>query len=924
MTEEGRGHGPGMVGREQELEVLHAFLEPDASVPALVLTGGPGLGKTTLWEATVDRARRRTMRVLVARPSDAEATLSFAGLIDLFDGIGTEELGALPAPQLHALEVALLRAEPRGPAPESRLIAVGLSGALRTLAERHRLLIAIDDVQWLDGPSVAALVFAARRIDGGAVRILLARRPGPSSPLEDALAPRGIERVDVAPLSIGATRRLLHARLGLSLPRQVMRSVFDVTLGNPLFALEVGRKLLDEGVPAAGDEVPLPDAVEELLGTRVAALPQDERRLLLAAALSSDLRVGQLAGLGAGEALDSAVARGVLVVDGGHVRAAHPLLAAAATQRSGEAERRELHGLLATVVDRDELRIRHLALATATPDAALAPVVATAAASAARRGAPQAAVELAEHALRLTPRDDPAREERLLDLGAYLKTAGEKRRLTDLVGPALASLPPGASRVRAYLLLIGGDVAGNDEILRHLERALAESGEDPRLRAPVLAELAANVAAVRLERISMAEAWALQALEAAELDPDAERLALYALAWARSLGGHSIDDLCERFHAASDAAFYVALSPERIAGQRLVWRGSVAEAREVLVRLWRTADERGEPSSFALQRLHVCELELRIGAWDAAERLLDEWGESTDSHLLLWPMYERCRALLAAGRGQVGEAVRWAEDAIARGRATGSRWDELEARRALGTARLLGGELEAAAHALGAVWGHTERHGIDEPGVFPVAPDLVEALVALDDLGAASDVTARVTALAEAQLHPWGRATARRCAATVRLGRGHDDAAVAALDEAADTYATLGLPLDRARTLLALGRAHRRNRKWGAARDALEQAAVAFDELGAPGWAVAARDELARVGARRASATGELTAAERRVAELAAQGLANKEIAQALVVTVSTVEFHLSKTYAKLGIRSRAQLAGRLASGPASEGATRP
>ena len=110
-----------------------------------------------------------------------------------------------------------------------------------------------------------------------------------------------------------------------------------------------------------------------------------------------------------------------------------------------------------------------------------------------------------------------------------------------------------------------------------------------------------------------------------------------------------------------------------------------------------------------------------------------------------------------------------------------------------------------------------------------------------------------------------------------------------------------------------LGRAQRRHRKWGAARATLEDAALAFDELGSSGWAEAARAELERVGARRAPDAGGLTRAERRVAELAAQGLTNKQIAQALVVTVSTVEFHLSRTYAKLGIRSRAQLAGRLA-----------
>ena len=409
MTTAPSNHGLGVVGREPELEALHGFLDVGASAPALVLTGGPGLGKTTLWETTVETARRREMRVLVARPSDAEATLAFASLIDLFDGVETAELAGLPAPQLHALEVALLRAEPGGLPPQAQAIAVGLSNALRTLARRRRLLIAIDDVQWLDGASAAALVFAARRIDSGDVRILLARRPGPASSLEEALAPKGLERVDVAPLSLGATRRLLHARLGLSLPRQRMRSVFDATLGNPLFALEVGRKLADEAMPAGGEDLPLPDAVEDLLGTRVAALPPQERRLCSPPPSPRTCASANSPASAGGNRSTPRSSAGVVVVDGDHVRAAHPLLAAAATQRSRAAERRELHGVLATLVDREELRIRHRALATATPDGALAPTVAAAAASAARRGAPQAAVELAEHALRLTPRDDPPR-----------------------------------------------------------------------------------------------------------------------------------------------------------------------------------------------------------------------------------------------------------------------------------------------------------------------------------------------------------------------------------------------------------------------------------------------------------------------------------------------------------------------------------
>jgi DNA-binding CsgD family transcriptional regulator len=139
------------------------------------------------------------------------------------------------------------------------------------------------------------------------------------------------------------------------------------------------------------------------------------------------------------------------------------------------------------------------------------------------------------------------------------------------------------------------------------------------------------------------------------------------------------------------------------------------------------------------------------------------------------------------------------------------------------------------------------------------------------------------------------------------------DEAAATLAHAAAAYAELGLRFDAARSLLVLGRAQRRFKKWGAARRSLEQAATAFDEIGSPGWAEQARSELARVGARPPRARGELTPTERRVAELAAEGLANKEIARALFVTVHTVEAHLTHAYAKLGVRSRAQLAQRFA-----------
>ena len=240
------------------------------------------------------------------------------------------------------------------------------------------------------------------------------------------------------------------------------------------------------------------------------------------------------------------------------------------------------------------------------------------------------------------------------------------------------------------------------------------------------------------------------------------------------------------------------------------------------------------------------------------------------------------------------------------------RWDWLEAHRALGLVALLEKDLAGAVEHLGSVWDHTEREGVEDPGAFPVAADLVEALAESRRARPGTLRRRSPGGAGRAQDHPWALAGATRSAAVVELATAYDEEAADALEGAARTYADLGLAFEEARTLLALGRSLRRARKWGAARATLERAAGAFDAIGSPGWAAEARSELSRVGARRPTAPGLLTDTERRVAALAVDGLSNKEIARTLVVTVNTVEFHLRNTYAKLGIRSRMQLAPRL------------
>jgi DNA-binding CsgD family transcriptional regulator len=353
-----------------------------------------------------------------------------------------------------------------------------------------------------------------------------------------------------------------------------------------------------------------------------------------------------------------------------------------------------------------------------------------------------------------------------------------------------------------------------------------------------------------------------------------------------------------------------------VAAKQLFWRGELGRARAALATLLALADERGDLTSYAMIRMHATEVELRSGNFDAAARLLDEWGESTDYETQFRPQYPRCRALLEAGRGAIDEARRWGSETIELARASGSTWDELEGRRALGIAALIEPAAEEALATLSPVWEHCEREGVLDPGVFPVAAELVEALVELERFEEAQAVTCRLRELATGLDHPWARSAAKRCAAHVELARdGYSEASAAGLAEASVGLERLESRFDSARCLLALGRAERRFKHWRSARETLERAIAAFAAVGAEGWAQRARSELERVGGRR-RADGELTPSERRVVELAVEGLSNKEIAATLYLTVNTVEVYLTRAYSKLGVRSRAQLAKRLAGGP--------
>jgi predicted ATPase len=218
-----------IVGRERERAAIGAFLEAAAQRPAvLMLEGVAGIGKTTLWARGVVEARERGLAVLEARPVEREARLSFAGVADLMRDVVEEVLPELPAPQRDALAVALLLERPEGALPESRAVAAALVSALRVLARVRGVVVAVDDVQWLDTPSAGALAFALRRLRSEAVGFLLAQRRGAAAGLLDLDRPPGsemVERVSVGPLSLAALQHLLRVRLAVNLPRPALRRV---------------------------------------------------------------------------------------------------------------------------------------------------------------------------------------------------------------------------------------------------------------------------------------------------------------------------------------------------------------------------------------------------------------------------------------------------------------------------------------------------------------------------------------------------------------------------------------------------------------------------------------------------------------------------------------------------------------------------
>lgn len=364
-----------------------------------MIEGEAGIGKTTLWQAASDRARSDGFRVLSARNPSAESVLAYTTLTELLADVDAAEFGNLPAAQRSAIE-RIRRAD--GAPTDRRAVAAAFLSVIEGLATRQPLLLAIDDVQWVDPSSSHVLSYAARRL-AGPVGVLGTLRTGGTDAYTwlQLRRPDATHRISLRPL----TSRMLHAVVTQHLEhppsRAKMTRIHQISGGNPFYAIELAKVSDDR------PEVPLPDTLAAVVQARLSGLNAETLQALLAAASVADPAVDLVAAAvdtehdRAVELLEAAEQRGVIAIEGNRVRFTHPLLAAGVYTGASPEDRRRMHHRLATVVDEPELHARHLALAATTGDDATVGALERAAESAHARGAPFAAAELIELAMAL-------------------------------------------------------------------------------------------------------------------------------------------------------------------------------------------------------------------------------------------------------------------------------------------------------------------------------------------------------------------------------------------------------------------------------------------------------------------------------------------------------------------------------------------
>src|SRR5215207_1936984 len=657
-----------VIGRERELAAIAAFVGRSVRGPAaLLLAGEPGIGKTALWDAAIDQARSGEVVVVSCRAVEAEASVSFACLSDLLGDAVEGALASLSRPRRHALEVALLLAEPRGESPDARAVGLAVLDVLGMLAASAPMLVAIDDLQWVDSASAGVLQFALRRLRTEPVGLVATVRADARTPVATGFErsfDEGIaERLSLGPLSPGAAFRLLEERAELALSAPQLARLHELTAGNPFYLLELGREFARTGAPGGPEQgFSLPRDLTELLAGRLGRLASWTRELLLAVATSPRSTVEVLeAAFGdrtrVHEGLERATRAGVLELEGSRVRFAHPLLASVCYQSAPLWRRRAVHRLLANAVAEPEERARHLALAAEGPDVDVAAALDAAAERAAARGAPAAAGELCELAADATPPGSEAEGRgRRLRAATFHRLSGDRDRAAAILERLLAEAPPGSERADVLFALAEGRRGDLGSIIGRCEEALAEAGEDDRRRAQILAFsswmrlIAGDVDGALIEaRDGLRSAERLR--DPALIVPAIARVAMAEL-WALDITPGLLERGVElEEELAGSLEFHE--SPTIALARRLICVSDLDRARPLLEAAAVRATDSGDERTRGHVLFHLMMLEWFAGRWDRAlvhaEAAMELAGQLADDQFR--GMVLHGRALVDAHRG---------------------------------------------------------------------------------------------------------------------------------------------------------------------------------------------------------------------------------------------------------------------------------
>ncbi|WP_369226975.1 AAA family ATPase [Streptomyces sp. R39] len=904
------GGGPEWLrGRRREYEALEELVsEVEAGRSAvLVLRGDAGIGKSALLETLV--ARVAGHRVARGAGAESEMELPFAGLHQLcapFLG----RVGSLPPPQRQALATAF--GISTGPPPDRFLVGLAVLGLLTEVAAEQPLFCLVDDAQWLDRVSQQTLAFVARRVLAEPLALVFASREQRG---RDDLA--GLPELTLDGLDDTDARALLDAAANGPVDGRIRDRVLAEARGNPLALLELPHDLV-EAEPADGlglpDPGPVTSRIERSYLARVRTLPAATRRLLLTAAAEP---IGDVALLRrAAERLDispaeigPAVTAGLLDVRN-LVRFRHPLLRSAIYRSAGLAELRETHRVLAEATDPvldPDRRAWHLARAAVLPDEEIAAELESSAARALARGGTTAAAAFLAHAAVLTP--SPRRKSTRALAAAQAKLrAGAPAAARDLLALARSGALDEFGRARADLVQARITFASS-----HVDEALPLLLATARRLVPLDAGLARETlldtlsAAMFAGRLASGADAHEVALVAQQTSPPVTRpagnadLLLHALA-TRFTGGYRA-----AVAASRDAvrAFRRETAPEEVL--RWSWLASALAAEmwddegwtELVTRHVRTARAVGALAELPLALnsrvvVHTCAGELDAAALLIAE--IDRLQEATGSGFVPYGTMT-----LAAWQGRAHEAVPLIEAGMEDALESGEGIGVAVARRAEAVLHNGLARYEEAFDAARPASEHPQDLVAANWGLV----ELVEAAVRSGRLAAAETALARLTRTTQAAGTDWALGVQARSRALLSQG----DAAEELYREAIERLGRTRVAAESARAHLLYGEWLRRENRRNDARDHLREAHALFTRFGASAFAERAVRELRANGetvARRDGAAAvTLTPQETQIAQLARDGLTNSEIGAQLFLSPHTVEWHLRKVYAKLGIASR-------------------